>query len=206
MASIIQPDDRRHLGARLSVMQYLHRRRLCAAGDRVLGVPGGAAPEIQRDGGQQPHAPPAAASAARRALRPSRRRAGRQPEHVQHRGGARTNGQSRYHAASPVGSDRRARSAAARNDESPPGRAQVPPDGVDRERHVRTGGRSAGAPVGAARRVLAASADAEVPVRRHGGAPVRLCCRGERGAARQARVRRARSGRQGRAGRRRAGV
>ena len=130
----LPPDDRRNLSLRLSGMQAVVATLVCRAGGGVLGLPGRPAPEVRRDGGEQPPPSAAAAGAARRAVRPQRQGARREPEHLQHRARPRAVGQHRRHAAPGCRGHRRRRSDDARDGEPAPSRAELPADRAGRER------------------------------------------------------------------------
>ena len=141
---------------------------------------------VRGDGGEQPSADARAAGAARRAVRPQRQGPGREPqsfsisivrEHTKDLD--RTTGCWRRSpdSTSSRSADRRSASR----------RADVPADRRHRGRVARAGGRDhrAAARFRAAGRRGRASADAAVPDRRAGRAPVRLRRRGQRRAGRR---------------------
>ena len=82
-------DDRRGMAVRLAVLKGRRRRHARHAGGRVLVPPGRAVQHVPRAGGQQPSARPGIARAARRAVRPRRRGARREPVRLQHLSRAR---------------------------------------------------------------------------------------------------------------------
>ena len=77
-------EERRRVGLRLSVLQYLIDGAVLGARRRLLGAAGRAARQVPGNGREQPPADARAARAARRAVRPRRPRAGREPPLVQH--------------------------------------------------------------------------------------------------------------------------
>ena len=180
---VMMSEDRRSLTVRLSSLQYIIAVLFAALAVGVLGVPGRAAPEVRADGGGEPPAPAAAAGAARRAVRSQRQGPGREPEHLQHRAGARADEGPRSDAAHAGAGDRRRRGADARDGQPPPPRAELPADRAHRERDARAVVRRGGAQTELPGHHLSARADAEVPGERDGRAPVRLRRRGHRSAA-----------------------
>ena len=86
------------------------------AGGQLLGAAGRAARQVPGDGRQQPSADPAAARSARRALRPRRPGAGREPPFVQHLDRPRTDqGHQSHHYAARLGARPRGRRRCARS-------------------------------------------------------------------------------------------
>ena len=154
------------------------------------------------------HMPPAAAAgAARRAVRPQRQGARREPNTFNIALVREQTRQHRRDAAHARGGDRRRRSADARDGQPPPPRAELPAD----RRSSRTPRTEQVIAVRRASCELPGIIYQEVPARRYPASDMAAHLFGyvsevERGAAARAGVRRRRGGRDGRAGRRRAGL
>ena len=140
---------------RLSVLQYVVAGGLRGAGGRLLGLPGRAAREVPRDGGEQPSC--AGCRCRRRAACCSTATARcssrtRTPSTSRSSASRRSNiDRHAAHAAAATGADE----AQLRETRQPPAaRAELPADRPDRERHARAGHRGPGAAAGAARHHL----------------------------------------------------
>ena len=127
-------EERRRVGLRLERASVPHRGAVLGAGDQLLVPAGGPARSFPGDGRQQSPADAAAARPARRALRPRRARAGREPPLVQHlhRPRADQGHQPDDHACSPrysASKNRRcARSSSAIGASRPIGRSPIVQD------------------------------------------------------------------------------
>ena len=97
-------EDRRRITHTTGGAAGRRRRRVCGAGDLFLGAAGRPARQVRGDGGEQPPAHARAAGAARRAVRPPRQGAGREPQLLHHFDRPRAHQGSRSHGAAAVAS------------------------------------------------------------------------------------------------------